>query len=189
MQQLKPKHRSVLHIWAWIQVCTFKRSLEWITDKKKYASSKGELPLAHLIYTHRTPLYRRLRDVDIEMQRNKVTNLKIAIKQLNNLIIYPGEVLSYWKSIARPTKRKGYVDGMILHYGKVTAGVGGAYATFQIWFTRAHSPSPSVIDIAMMPYRTLDVTNRSVAEQHVHIIISIYKSRIRQHELINCFYI
>ncbi|TCI32839.1 MULTISPECIES: VanW family protein [unclassified Exiguobacterium] len=142
MQQLQPKHRSALRIWAGTQVYTLKRSLEWMTDEKHYASTKSKAPLPHLIHTHRTPLYRRLRDVDMEMQRNKVINLHIAIKQLNNLIVHPGEVLSYWKSIGRPTKRKGYVDGMILHYGKVTTGVGGGLCQLSnlIYWITLHSP-------------------------------------------------
>lgn len=76
------------------------------------------------------------------MQRNKVTNLKIAIERLNNLVIDPGEVFSYWKCIGRPTKRKGYVDGMILHYGKVTTGIGGGLCQLSnlLYWITLHSP-------------------------------------------------
>ncbi|EPE60739.1 vanW like family protein [Exiguobacterium sp. S17] len=142
MHQLQPKHRSALRIWAGTQVYTLKRTLQWMTDEKKYASTQSKSLLPHLIHTHRTLLYRRLRDVDMEMQRNKVINLNIAIERLNNLIVHPDEVLSYWKSIGRPTKRKGYVDGMILHYGKVTTGVGGGLcqlSNLMYWIT-LHSP-------------------------------------------------
>ena len=142
MQQLQPKHRSALRIWAGTQVYTLKRTLQWMTDKKKYTSTKTKSPLPYLIYTHRTPLYRRLRDIDMAMQRNKVTNLKIAIERLNNLVIDPGEVFSYWKCIGRPTKRKGYVDGMILHYGKVTTGIGGGLCQLSnlLYWITLHSP-------------------------------------------------
>lgn len=142
MQHLQPKHRSVLRIWAGTQVYTLKRTIQWMTDKKKYTSTKAKSRLPYLIHTHRTPLYRRLRDVDMEMQRNKVTNLNIAIERLNNTIIYPGEVLSYWKSIGRPSKRKGYVDAMVLHYGKVTTGVGGGLCQLSnlIYWITLHSP-------------------------------------------------
>lgn len=59
------------------------------------------------------------------MQENKVTNLKIACKRLNGIIIRPGEVLSYWKRIGKPTKRKGYLEGMVLKNGTFQAGTGG----------------------------------------------------------------
>lgn len=142
MLQLQPKKRSNLRIWAGTQYYTLKRRAQWMTDKKRYTSKRDTAPLPRLIYEHRTPLYRKLRDVDLKMQQNKVINLNIAIKQLNGIIVSPNEVLSYWKSIGRPTKRKGYVDGMILHYGKVTTGTGGGLCQLSnlIYWITLHSP-------------------------------------------------
>lgn len=142
MLQLQPKKRSNLRIWAGTQYYTFKRRTQWLTDGRRYTSHRNTIPLPHLIHEHRTPLYRKLRDVDIEMQQNKVINLNIAIKQLNGIIVSPSEVLSYWKTIGRPTKRKGYVDGMILHYGKVTTGTGGGLCQLSnlIYWITLHSP-------------------------------------------------
>lgn len=142
MQQLQPKKRTALRIWAGTQYYTFKRSIQWLTDDKHYVSKSDATPLPYLIHKHRTPLYRKLRDVDMEMQRNKVTNLNIAISQLNGSTVSPGEILSYWKSIGRPTKRKGYVDGMVLHYGKVTTGIGGGLCQLSnlIYWITLHSP-------------------------------------------------
>lgn len=121
----RPKKRSPLRIWSGTQVYTLKRRLERMTDKRKYVSKRNPDPMPYLIHTHRTPLYRQLRDVDMEVQHNKVINLKIAIAKLNGSILTPNDVFSYWKMIGKKTKRKGYVDGMILHYGKVTSGIGG----------------------------------------------------------------
>ncbi len=59
------------------------------------------------------------------MQENKIVNLKIAIKQLDGLVLGPGQTFSYWRQIGRPTKNKGYREGMVLHKGWVAAGVGG----------------------------------------------------------------
>lgn len=89
-----------------------------------YVRTKRQSP-PYLIHEYRTPLYPKLRNVDLEMQQNKVATLKIAFKQLSDTIISQSEVPSYRKTIGRPTKRRGYVDGMILHDGKVTIGVGG----------------------------------------------------------------
>ncbi|MFY9858186.1 MAG: VanW family protein, partial [Exiguobacterium chiriqhucha] len=127
---------------AGTQYYILKRRTQWMTDKKRYTSKRDTAPLPHLIYEHRTPLYRKLRDIDLKMQQNKVINLNIAIKQLNGIIVSPNEVLSYWKAIGRPTKRKGYVDGMILHYGKVTTGTGGGLCQLSnlIYWITLHSP-------------------------------------------------
>lgn len=142
MQQLQPKRRSALRIFAGTQVYTVKRRLAWLFDGRRYASKQNTSPLPYLVHTHRTPLYRKLRDVDLEMQQNKVKNLNLAIQRLNGSIISPGEVLSYWKKIGRPTKRKGYVDGMVLHYGKVTSGIGGGLCQLSnlIYWITLHSP-------------------------------------------------
>lgn len=70
-------------------------------------------------------MLRKLKDVDMWMQHNKVTNLRIAIKQINHVIIYPGETFSYWKLVGKPSYKKGYKDGMTLHYGSFQPSVGG----------------------------------------------------------------
>lgn len=48
---------------------------------------------------HRTILLRKLKDVDMWYQQNKVVNLKIAVKKLNGIVIRPGETFSYWRLI------------------------------------------------------------------------------------------
>ncbi|MFN4214703.1 VanW family protein [Exiguobacterium sp.] len=142
MQQLQPKRRSALRIFAGTHVYTIKRRLAWLFDGKRYGSKQNIAPLPYVVHTHRTPLYRKLRDVDMEMQQNKVTNLNLAIQRLNGSVLSPGEVLSYWKKIGRPTKRKGYVESMVLHYGKVTSGIGEGLCQLSnlIYWITLHSP-------------------------------------------------
>jgi vancomycin resistance protein VanW len=90
-----------------------------------FASQTSSELLPFHVFSHKTPLLRQLKDVDMWMQYNKITNLKIAAKKINGIIIHPNEVFSYWKLIGKPTKRKGYVDGMVLHNGTFSAGTGG----------------------------------------------------------------
>jgi vancomycin resistance protein VanW len=54
----------------------------------------------------------------------------------------PGETFSYWKLIGRPTRRKGYVDGMVLDSGKFKAGVGGGLCQLSnlIYWMTLHTP-------------------------------------------------
>lgn len=59
------------------------------------------------------------------LQENKVTNLKLAIEHLDGLLIKPGETFSFWKLIGRPTKSKGYLEGLILKNGEIAKGTGG----------------------------------------------------------------
>lgn len=71
------------------------------------------------------------------LQHNKVINLRIAAKQLNGVIIKPGERL-----IGSTTRRKGYLDGMVLFHGQVQAGVGGGLCQLSnlIYWMTLHTP-------------------------------------------------
>ncbi|MBE1553040.1 VanW family protein [Sporosarcina limicola] len=142
MNSLKPKKRSKLRIFIGKKVYRLKRYSEWYIDGKKYATKRLDEKLAHVVFKHRTPLLRVLKDVDMELQTNKITNLKIAAKQLNGVVLQPGETFSYWRLIGSTTKRKGYVDGMILHYGQVTTGVGGGLCQLSnlIYWMTLHAP-------------------------------------------------
>ena len=104
----------------------FLRKLLWMKMRKSFARSKQAAPLPHQYTSHKTPLMRKLKDVDMWLQENKVVNLRIAAKQLNGIIVRPGEVFSYWKIVGKPSARKGYLPGMVLQNGGFCAGTGGA---------------------------------------------------------------
>jgi vancomycin resistance protein VanW len=143
MTSLKPIKRSPLRIYFGKKYYRFKRYLDWYLGEKKFATTQKEnSPLRYVISEHKTPLLRKLKDVDMWMQHNKVTNLKIASSRLNGIIVKPGETFSYWRLIGNTTKRKGYVDGMTLFYGKVTTGVGGGLCQLSnlIYWMTLHSP-------------------------------------------------
>ncbi len=46
------------------------------------------------------------------LQHNKVTNLRIALKKIDGILIKPGETFSYWKFIGKPSWLKGYKKGI-----------------------------------------------------------------------------
>lgn len=141
-EQLKHKKRSNLRIKAGILFYTLKRRLQWIFDDKRYAKSHTQKDLAYTCFTHQTPLYRKLKDVDMWMQYNKVDNLKIALKNLDGLIIKPNETFSYWKTIGNPKKRKGYKPGMVIHNGQFSTGIGGGLCQLSnlIYWMAIHLP-------------------------------------------------
>ncbi|QTD39705.1 VanW family protein [Sporosarcina sp. Te-1] len=142
MVSLQPIKRSKLRIYLGKKVFRLKRYGEWWWDGKQYAMTRAEDKLPHVIKKHRTPLLRQLKDVDMQLQYNKITNLKLAVRQLNRVVLQPGETFSYWRLIGNTTRRKGYVDGMILHYGKVTVGVGGGLCQLSnlIYWITLHTP-------------------------------------------------
>ena len=102
-----------------------KRYIEQWLGGKKYAEKISNEPLQHRVYKHQSVLIRRLGETDMQLQHNKVVNLKIAVGKLNGIIIAPGETFSFWLLVGNPTAKKGYLDGMLLSNGQATAGTGG----------------------------------------------------------------
>jgi len=141
-EYLKPKYRSKLRTFFGKKYYTIVRYFQWYFGKEKYTCISKNLKLDYPISDHKTPLYRKLKDVDMWMQHNKVENLKIAIKHIDGLVIRPGETFSYWKAIGKPTKFKGYKDGMVLHYGKFKPGPGGGLCQLSnlLYWITLHTP-------------------------------------------------
>ncbi|MBI5654761.1 VanW family protein [Candidatus Uhrbacteria bacterium] len=102
-----------------------KRRLAWHLNSKKYAGRRTAFQLPVVIFRHQSVLIRKLGNADLRLQRNKVTNLKLAARRINSVTIRPGETFSLWKLVGRPTARKGYVEGLLLANGEVTSGIGG----------------------------------------------------------------
>jgi len=113
----------------------------WIFGGIKFAKV-SENQLEHEHFAYQTPLLRKLKDVDMFLQNNKITNLRIAVAKLDGVILHPGETLSYWKLIGKPTRRKGYLPGMMLDKGTVKAGVGGGLCQLSnlIYWMTLHTP-------------------------------------------------
>ena len=142
MESLKPIKRSPIRIYFGKKYYRSKRYLDWVFGNKKFSLKKQQTPLKHQVFTHQTLLLRELKDVDMWLQHNKVKNLKIATQKLNKVTIRPGETFSYWRLLGNTTKSKGYVEGMILHYGKVTTGTGGGLCQLSnlIYWMTLHTP-------------------------------------------------
>ena len=139
---MKPIVRSKIRIFLGKTYYTFKRYAEWYFGRKNYARKTDLELLPYTTFTHHTPLYRKLKDVDMWLQHNKVANLHIAIKKLDGIIIRPGETFSYWRLIGKPSRKKGYKEGMVLFYGGFRPGVGGGLCQLSnlIYWMTLHTP-------------------------------------------------
>ncbi len=140
---LKPIMRSPLRKRLGEWYYSFLRYLLWLSPKYRFAKERRpDTWLPYLHAEHQTVLLRQLKDVDMQLQHNKIVNLKLAAKQLDGVILRPGETLSYWRLIGKPTRTKGYVDGMVLCDGKVMAGVGGGLCQLSnlLYWITLHTP-------------------------------------------------
>ncbi len=70
-------------------------------------------------------LIRKLHGVDMQLQRNKVVNLKLAADRIDGIIIRPGEEFSFWNLVGATTKKKGYLEGLVISNGRMMQDIGG----------------------------------------------------------------
>lgn len=108
----------------------------------RFAEQQRPTPLPVRIVRHRSLLLRRLGDTDPQLQHNKVVNLRLAVPGLDGLCLRPGETLSLWQRIGRPTARRGFLPGVQLSQGKVSVGIGGGLCQLAnlIHWMALHSP-------------------------------------------------
>lgn len=99
--------------------------IKWLLPGIQFASVKQAAMLPSRVKKHQSVLIRKLGVTDMQLQYNKVTNIKIAVQHINNLVIKPGETFSFCKLVGLPTKKKGYLTGMELSFGEARPGTGG----------------------------------------------------------------
>lgn len=61
---------------------------------------------------------------------NKIHNLKVVGAKVNNLIIYPGEVFSFWKMIGKPSEKNNFKEGRNLIKNNISSDFGGGICQF-----------------------------------------------------------
>ncbi len=95
----------------------------------------------HEVFAHSSLIRRQLAGVDMRLQENKATNLSIAAGHLDGVVIRPGEVFSMWRLVGKPTRRKGYLEGLVIDQGQVSSGVGGGLCQLSnlLFWVFAHS--------------------------------------------------
>ena len=102
-----------------------KRHLKDLFQKTLFAKDRSTTALPELVYQHNSLIRRRLGNVNMQLQENKATNLALAVKHIDGLLIRPGETFSIWKCIGRTTKQKGYKEGLTIAKGQPAQGIGG----------------------------------------------------------------
>lgn len=93
---------------------------------ERYAKERNTTELPNILKSHTSLIVRKLQDVDIRLQENKKTNIKIACSKINGITIHPGETFSFWKTLGQPKAKDGYKEGLMI-YGRrgLGRGIGG----------------------------------------------------------------
>lgn len=125
-----------------------KRALSWRVDGllgrkvwAKQVKDDDSFP-ENMVFEHRSLILRKLAGLDMQLQENKRRNLELAIEHLNGIVIRQGETFSIWKNVGRPTRGKGYLEGLVLVQGRLSSGVGGGICQLGnlLFWLFAHSP-------------------------------------------------
>jgi vancomycin resistance protein VanW len=114
-----------LYPWA-VRAHQLRRHVAWATSGARWATrAPGTPELPVRVKKHGSLLLRELSPDEMELQHNKVVNLRLASARTDGVVIRPGETFSFNKVVGNCTARKGYVVGMRLSNGEARAGVGG----------------------------------------------------------------
>lgn len=134
-----------LYPWA-VRLHRARRRARWIVDgaagRTTVARSRSARDLPVRVKKHASLLLRELDPDQMHLQHAKVTNLRLAARRVDGLVIRPGETFSFNRVVGNCTRRKGYVDGMRLSNGAARPGVGGGIcqlANLVHWMV-LHSP-------------------------------------------------
>jgi vancomycin resistance protein VanW len=113
-----------------------------MSESKKYAKEKSKNLLPHVVFEHKSFLLRPLKNVDMQLQINKVTNLELANRNIDTILIKPGQTFSLWYLVGRPTARRGYLKGLVLNQGKIESDIGGGLCQLGnlLFWIIMHSP-------------------------------------------------
>ncbi len=119
-----------------------KKEIYWKFSSARFSRPDEFFKDSFEVFSHKTILLRKLKNVDMHLQYNKITNLTIAANKINGLVIRPGERFSYWRAVGRPSKRQGYLEGMVLKDGKIVVGVGGGLCQLSnlLYWMSIHTP-------------------------------------------------
>lgn len=101
------------------------RHLRDLAARPPFARTVRQEPLPNLVYEHKVHMIRRAPGVNLEHQLNKAVNIRLASARMNGLLLRPGEVFSFWHTVGKVTRRKGYREGRVIVRNHLTADIGG----------------------------------------------------------------
>ena len=96
-----------------------------LINGRRFAKKKIKENLEYIWKGDTKILLRKLHGVDMQLQKNKVKNLELASKKIDGIIINPGEEFSFWNLVGNATKRKGYLEGLVISNSQMKTGIGG----------------------------------------------------------------
>ena len=122
------------------EIC--KRHIKDYLSDIKFAKTKSDKWLPNVVTGYSCNLIKRGKGVDLRLQENKAVNIRLACDKIDGLLIRPGEMFSFWHTVGKTTKKKGYKDGRVIIHNKLIPGLGGGLCNLgnTIHYMVLHSP-------------------------------------------------
>lgn len=122
------------------EIC--KRHIKDFLGRETFAKTIKKEPLPSVVSSRSSNMIKRSKGVNLQHQKNKAVNIQLAANKINGMVVRPGEVFSFWKTVGKISKRKGYLEGRIIYKKKLTAGMGGGLCNLAniIHLLLLHSP-------------------------------------------------
>jgi vancomycin resistance protein VanW len=90
---------------------------------RRFAANLDAFPAC--LFEHSSTLLRAVPDHLMPLQHNKVRNLKLGCASMDRLLLEPGDIFSFCTLVGRTSYRRGFVDGLEMHDGKMLGAAGG----------------------------------------------------------------
>ena len=118
------------------------RHLRDLFSREKFAKTRSAEVLPNLVSERSSGLIKRGPGIDPVLQENKAVNISLASAQIHHLLIRPGETFSFWRTVGKTSRRKGYLDGRVIEHGRLIPGTGGGLCNLgnTIHLLILHSP-------------------------------------------------
>lgn len=94
-------------------------------SNEKFAKNKCEEKLPNVVAEYHSNLIKKGKGVDPKSQENKAINIQLASSKINGIIIHADEIFSFWRTVGKVDKKRGYKEGRVIRGNKLIAGVGG----------------------------------------------------------------
>ena len=109
-----------------VELARVRRWPAWILERPGIARAHADAArVPFVLAAHASPLRREGLVTDEALQRGKEQNVARAAALLDGLSISSCEIFSYHHAVGRPSRRRGFVDGLELRDGRPARGVGG----------------------------------------------------------------
>lgn len=96
---------------------------EYTLNPKYFLNSKDNNLHWTNLKEHSSPLFRKFNKRYLD--EGKIENIKLAIENIDGIIIPPGKIFSFWKYIGKPNIKKGYKKGLIISDSRLIEDTGG----------------------------------------------------------------